>query len=166
MLFGPDIFAGFGVVVVQPPDVVHPVHVLLHIVGKMGEHDARVTEIGGIPFQPFQRHIALIVNGAQRPHNGVHGQVALSHDLIHGFAVFHHRVLGVGVFDVCAQILYRGLRGFPGIPIGMVNIPQGADVVAFNPVQQLPESCGVGIHAVGLHQQGHALFLRIGNQRL
>ena len=53
--------------------------------------------------------------------------------------------------------------GVSPVAVGVMHIPQSADVVAFNLVKR-PARRGVGIYAVGFHQQGDALLLRIGDQ--
>ena len=137
---------------------------MAHEIGKVGEDNAGVAEIRGIALEPLQGNIAFIVDGTQGQHDVVNGKVSLPHHLVADLAVHHDRIFNVGIFNVCAQVLHRLSWSLSGKTVGMMDIPQGADVVAVNLIQQIPQPGGIGVDAVGFHQQGDILFFRIGDQ--
>ena len=137
----------------------------LHVVDVLREHDARVVHVLAPVAHPLQRHEALVVDGAQREHHVGDGQVALAHHAVGEHAVAVDGVLDVHMLDVVAQVGQRLLGGLAHEAIRMVQIPQRADAVRGKVGQQVAQARGVGVHAVGLHQQHHAARFRLGDQR-
>ena len=162
VVLGPDILAGFAVVVLQAMAHMVAAHELLHVIGEMREHDTCALQIRRGVLDPFQADVSLVIHRTQGANHGVDGQVALAHNLVLHLAVFHHGILDVDVLDIHAQVLHSGFRLFPGKAVRMMHVPQRAHAVALRPHQQFPQTGGVGIHAVGFHQQNHAVLLRVG----
>ena len=132
MLLRPNVFAGFPVIVVKTAGFIGAAQILRHEVGELGEHNAGVIQLRHIAFQPLQGNIALVIDGAQSPHDGVYWQISLAHHFVGYPAVFHDGILDVGVFNIRSQVLHRLLGRFVSVAVGMMHIPQSADAVAFN----------------------------------
>ena len=101
-LLGPDVLAGLAQVVLEAMVAAALGQVLGHEIGKVREHDARVAQVGHILFDPLQGNKALVIDGAQGAHHGVHGQVTLAHEAIGNLAILHNGVLDVGILDIHA----------------------------------------------------------------
>ena len=68
------------------------------------------------------------------------------------------------VADICAQIL-DGLRGgFAVIAPGAVHVPQHAQLVAGEGVEQIAQALAVAVDAAGLDQHGHVVLRRHGQK--
>ena len=67
--------------------------------------------------------------------------------------------------DIGAQILDGGVAAFAEIAVGVVDVPQGAQLIAGEIVQHAAQSGGVGVDAAGLDENAHALLPGNGNQR-
>ena len=68
------------------------------------------------------------------------------------------------VLDVVPQVLHGLGGGFPGPAVGVVHIPQGGHRGHGHLVQQGPQPLGVGVDAVGLHQQRDPALFRLGDE--
>ena len=161
-LLGPDILAGFPVVVLKRMLVLSAEG--LHEFRILGEYHAGVQQIGHPELDPFQGDIAGILDGLQGFDHLLNGQITLAHHLVNHLAVFHHAVLGVDIFDALSQVCNCLFRGFSRKAVGVVHIPQCSNLVAAYAVQQCPEPAGIAVNAVGLHQQGDIILLRNGRQ--
>ena len=165
-LLRPDVFAGAGVVVLQPAGRLRTNGIARHIVDELRNHHARVAQLGQPALDPFEREEALVVDAAQRAHDVVDGQVAFAHQAVFDAAVRGDgRILDVDVFDVHPQILHGLFGRLAREAVGMMHVPERAHVVGRRAVKQRAQARGVGIYAVGLDQQRHALFLGVGEQR-
>ena len=68
------------------------------------------------------------------------------------------------VLDVGAQVLQRLLRALVHEAVGMVHVPQRGHVVGRKVRQKVAQALGVGVDAVGLHQQRDPAFFRLGDE--
>lgn len=66
------------------------------------------------------------------------------------------------VLDVGAQVLQRLLRALVHEAVGVVHVPQRGHVVGRKVRQKVAQALGVGVDAVGLHQQRDPAFFRSG----
>ena len=166
-LLGPDKLAGVGAVVLQLA-LLHGQagKIVVHIVGKLREHHAGVGKLLGPAFDPLQRDVAVIAAVHQSVHHLVNGQVALAHHPVLGPAVYHNAVLYMDIFDETAQVLHGLPGGLPGVAVGVVHIPQGRHRRHVHLIQQGAQALGIGVDAVGFHQQAHAKALGNGTQQL
>ena len=64
-----------------------------------------------------------------------------------------------------AQVLDGGVAALAEIPVGVVNVPEGAQLVAGEFIQKGTKPAGIGIDAAGLDENAHALLPGNGNQR-
>ncbi len=152
----PDIFAVAPARLTEPPRPVALVDIRAHEVREVREDDRGVGQIRLVLFQPFERDVPLVVHRAQRAHELVYRQVALSHHPVFDAAVLHDGVLNVRVLDERAEILYRRLRALPGEAIRVVHIPERADRVAPYRGEHGGEPVGMRIDAVRLDKQRNA----------
>ena len=160
----PDIFAGFGVVVVEVLTGVSLTDIPVHEIGEMGENDGRVAQVRRPALDPFEGDVPLVIDGAQGEHHIVDGQIALAHKAVFDLAVFHDGILRVDIFNVCAEVLHRGFRRFAGDAVRVMDVPQGGDVVAGDLVQDFGKALGITVNAVCLHRQGDAGRFRHGGE--
>ena len=166
-LLGPDILACMAVIVLKLP-FLHGEggEIVVHIVGKLGEHHAGVGELLGPALHPFQGDVPVIADIHQGVQHLGDGQVALAHHAVLGPAVHHDAVLDVDILDEPAQVLHCLPGGFPGVAVGVVHIPQCRHGGHVHLIQQFPQALGIGVDAVGLHQQAHVESLGNNAQQL
>jgi hypothetical protein len=100
----------------------------------MGKNNTGGAQVGRLPFEPFKRDITLEINRTQGENNIINGQVALTHHFVNHFSVFNNAVLDMGILYVTAEILHRRFRFFIHKPVRVMDIPERAYRVAFNPV--------------------------------
>ena len=169
-LLGPHILACVALVVLEDAGALLLLgqggHVVVHEVGELGEHHAGVGELAHPALHPLQGDIPVVAGGEQLVQHLGDGQVALAHHAVLHLAVLHHAVLYMDVLDVVPQVLHGLGGGLPGPAVGVVHIPQGGHRGHGHLVQQGPQPLGVGVDAVGLHQQGDPEALGDGAQQL
>ena len=155
LVFLPDVLA--RAVVVQDQGVARLLGVVeaAHVVDVVREDDARVVEAvdpGGLA---FDRDEAVVVDRGERAHHVGDGQGALAHQV--EVAVVG-RVAHVHVAHVGTQVANGDGRLLAEVAHGMVDVPQGGDVVAREFVEHLHQAFGIGVDAGGFEQDGHLLL--------
>lgn len=132
----------------------------VHVVDEMWEDDLRVSQVGH-PFRlPLEGDKAVIVDGGQRLHHAADGQRALADEVIAAVVV---RVAQVNVADVGTEVFDGRVGGFAVVPVGMVHIPERAQLVAGKRIEQRAQPGRVGKDAAGLEQDRDPL--RLGGGR-
>ena len=164
MLLGPHIFSRTALVFYEPAPGILISQIPGHVIGIMGEHNARIGQVRIVVSYPLYRHILFIVDRAQRQHSAVYGQVALAHQPVFRLAILHHRVFGVDMLNISAKILHGLLRRLTEESVRMVHIPQRRHIIAGNLRQQIRQPLCIRIHAVRLHKQRHPRLFRMGGK--
>ena len=161
LVFLPHVLAGAVVVEVERAALAAGVLELLHVIDVVGEDDLHVGEVAHPLGHPFQRNEAVVVDGGQRAHHLVDGKGAFAHQ-VEGTVVVG--VAHVHVLDVGAQVLDGGRGAFAAHAVDVMDIPQGAQVVAGVAVHDAGQTRGAGEDAAGFDQQHHAVLLGVGDQ--
>ena len=138
----------------------------LHIVCVLRYNNARVGQLVRPALHPFKGDIAAVVDAFQGFEHTLYGHIALAHYLIYRLAVLHHAVLDVGIFDMLAEVGNGRLGGFAAEAVGVVEIPERADLAAAHAFENVTEALCVAVVAVGLHKQGDVVFLSLYRQFL
>ena len=161
-VFLPDELAGMRGVVVERLFLAARGIEAVHVVDEMWEDDLRVGQVGH-PFRlPLERDEPVIVDGGQRLHHAADGQRALADEVIAAVVV---RVAQVNVADVGTKVFDGRVGGFAVVPVGMVHIPERAQLVAGKRIEQRAQPGRVGKDAAGLEQDRDPLRLGGGEER-
>ena len=148
----PDVLAGAVMVEVEGLLFASGAVEAVHVVDEVGEDDLHLLNVFQPLRLPLQGDEAVIVDRGQG-----------AHKIVNGHGAFADQVVGAGVVgipqmhmaDIGAQIFDGGVAAFAEVPVGMVHVPQDAQLVAGALVQKAAQTGGVGIDAAGLDQQGH-----------
>ena len=158
----PDELAGMRGVVIERLFLAARRVEAVHVVHEMRENDLRVGQVGH-PFRlPLERDEPVIVDGGQRLHHAADGQRALADEVIAAVVV---RVAQVDVADVGAEVFDGRVGGFAVVPVGMVHVPERAQLIAGERVEQRAQPGRVGKDAAGLEQDRDPLRLGGGEER-
>ena len=96
-----------------------------------------------------------------------HGQVALcQHPVLNRSVGQGHGVFQVHIFQVRADILIRLLHRLSEKAHRVVDVPQRADIGSVDLIEQGAQFFRIGIDAVRLHEQRHAMGGRHGREPL
>ena len=157
----PDVLAGAVVVEVEGLLLASGVVEAVHVVDEVGEDDLPVLEILHPLGLPLEGDEAVVVDGAEGPHHVGHGQGALA-DQVVGLGVVG--VPQVDVADVGAQVLDCRVSALALVAVGVVDVPEGGELVAGEVIHQGAEPGRVGVDAAGLEEDGHVQPLGLGQE--
>ena len=108
--------------------------------------------------------MTLVVDGAQSNKNVVYGQSTFAHETVDGTVFTLFRIADTHMLNICAQIADGLVGGLIVEIVGVVEIPQGGQIVVGESVQHLADAGGVGINTCGLNEQNDICLYGGGQQ--
>ena len=122
----------------------------------MREYDLPVGEVLH-PFRfPLERHETIVVYGCQGVHDFVDRERTFADDVVVAGIV---AVAQMNVLDVGAQVVDRPGRALAFVPVRMMDVPEGGELVAREIVHQVAQESRIGIDAAGLYEDGYSALL-------
>ena len=147
----PDIAAGAVMVEIKGFLLALGVVETVHIVDEMGEDDFTVGEIFHPLRFPFQGDETAVIDGGEGVHHAGDREGAFTDEVIGPIVV---GIAEMDMLHIAAEVADGGIRGFIEIPVGMVNIPEGGQLVAGVIVHEGAEAGGIRKNAGGFDEQG------------
>ena len=162
LILFPDVLTRVSTVEVQGAALLGGIVELLHEAHELGKDDLHIVQLLAPAGIPDQRDVAVVVDGAESQHDLGDGKLTLARQAELQAVLDPAGVAEVDVTDVSAQVLDDLLGGLTASEVGGRQLPQCAEAVAGEAIQEIAEGHRLAEQTRGLHEETHPACLGLG----